>query len=135
MAFACAVCGREIADGDLFVSVNGGTCIPCYDGNGIMVDLAGYSVPHQLLREYAEAVETVRRGARLASSGYNPLLLLRREQARQAAHRRIFEAVRLPYGDHHGEGTSLQAALSQWLEANTLEPQLPTLGDIPGGGA
>ena len=119
---ACSACGHKFVKNEGRFAVNGFTCMECYESKDIMVRIGGHEVPQKLLNEYADAVEAVRRGAIIAVSHQtDPLPLMRKEQNRIAAHKLIFEAVGLPYGDHHWEDNAFQAELDKWLEANTLD--------------
>ena len=119
---ACSACGHKFSKNEGRYAVNGATCMTCYDNKDIKVHIGGHEVSQKLLNEYADAVEAVRRGAILANSRADPLILMRREQNRIAAHKRIFEAAGLPYGDHHWEDNAFQTELAKWLDANTLDP-------------
>ena len=90
---ACSACGHKFAKGEGRFAINGFTCIKCYENRDITVNIGGHEISHKLLNEYAEAVEAVRRGAIIADSRTDPVMLMRREQNRIAAHRRIFETA------------------------------------------
>ena len=117
---ACSACGHEFAKSEGRFAINGFTCMKCYENRDITVNIGGYKIPHKLLNEYAEVVEAVRRGTVIADSRTDPIMLMRREQNRIAAHKRIFEAAGIEYGNHHWEDNAFQAELDKWLDANTI---------------
>ena len=117
---ACSACGHKFVKNEGRFAINGFTCMKCYESKDIKVRIGAHEIPQKLLNEYAGAVEAVRRGAMIASSRANPSILLWREQARIAVHKRIFEVAGLPYGDHHWEDNAFQTELAKWLEVNTI---------------
>ena len=120
---ACSACGHKFKKNEGRYAVNGATCMACYESKDITVRIGGHEIPQKLLNEYAEAVEAVRRGVIIAVTRQNdPLVLMKREQNRVAAHKRIFEAAGIPYGDQHWEDNEFQTELAKWLDANALDP-------------
>ena len=117
---ACSACGHKFAKGEGRFAINGFTCIKCYENRDITVNIGGHEISHKLLNEYAEAVEAVRRGAIIADSRTDPVMLMQREQNRIAAHRRIFETAGIEYGNHHWEDNAFQTELAKWLDVNTI---------------
>ena len=116
----CSTCGYKFVEDEPLYAVNGNTCMPCYENKDITVNIGGHEIPQKLLSEYAAAVEAVRRWTVIAHSRTDPLILVRKEQNRIAAHRRIFEAAGIKYGDHHWDAP-FQTELAKWLDANTLD--------------